>query len=68
MKANLRAALDKKGITNRAVCELLGISDKTLYNKISGATDFTIAEALLISKNLLPEYTMEYLFTPADAA
>jgi len=65
MKQNLRDALDNKRISNRAVCELLGVSEKTLYNKISGATDFTVGEALLIKNNLLPEYTLEYLFGTA---
>ncbi len=62
MKTNLKNALDNKRITNKAVCELLGISEKTLYNKMTGSTDFTVEEALLIVRNLLPEYTFEFLF------
>ncbi len=62
MKTNLRTALDSKRISNRVVCELLGISEKTLYNKMTGSTDFTVEEALLIVRNLLPEYTFEFLF------
>jgi len=62
MKNNLKTALESKRITNKAVCELLGISEKTLYNKITGSTDFTVEEALLIVRNLLPEYTFEFLF------
>lgn len=62
MKQNLRDALDRKRITNRAVCELLGVSEKTLYNKIAGDTEFTVSEALLIMRNLLPEYNIEFLF------
>ena len=68
MKQNLKSALERKGISNRAVCELLSISEKSLYNKITGATDFTVSEALMIMRNLLPEYTMEYLFMSSDAA
>ncbi len=68
MMSNLKAALDRKGITNRAVCELLKVSEKTFYNKIHGDSDFTVSEALMIMRNLLPEYTLEYLFTADDAA
>lgn len=65
MKQNLKAALEAKRITQKTVCELLGVSEKTLYNKLTGATDFTIDEAILIVRNLLPEYTYEYLFGSA---
>lgn len=64
MKAHLKTALDNKRISNKVVCELLGISEKTLYNKMTGSTDFTVEEALLIVRNLLPEYTFEFLFEP----
>ena len=62
MKSNLKRALESKRITNHAVCEMLGISEKTLYNKMSGSTEFTVEEALKIVRNLLPEYTFEFLF------
>lgn len=65
VKKNLRTALDAKKISNRAVCELLGVTEKTLYNKMMGHTDFTVSEAILIVRNLLPEYTYEYLFSSA---
>ena len=39
---------------------LLGISEKTLYNKLSGVTEFTIGEFQKL-KTLLPEYDVLYL-------
>jgi len=62
MMENLRTCLERKMISNQAVCELLGISAKTLYNKLNGATEFTLGEALSIHDNLLPEYSLRYLF------
>ena len=67
MKMNLRKALEAKNISQRAVCELLGVSEKTLYNKMTGATEFTVEEAIKIVQNLLPEYTYEYLFATQAA-
>lgn len=62
MHENLKKALEDKKITNKAVCQLLGISEKTLYNKIMGETEFTVQEAMMIVENLLPEYRFKYLF------
>ena len=61
-QSNLQTALDHKGITDKAVCSLLGISQKSLYNKKTGATEFTVGEAIKIVDNLLPEYRFQYLF------
>ncbi|MBR3740409.1 MAG: hypothetical protein IKN04_08090 [Clostridia bacterium] len=68
MRENLRNALAKKMISDQTVCELLGISRKTLYNKITGASDFTLEEALSIAENLLPEYNLRYLFARVKTA
>ena len=62
MLANLNNELRRKNITQNAVARMIGVTDKTLTNKLSGATEFTVNEAFLIRKNLLPEFTMAYLF------
>lgn len=62
MFANLCTELKRKGITNRAVANLIGCSEKTLWNKLSGTTEFTLSEVLLINENLLPEFELRYLF------
>ena len=64
MLGNLIAALDHKKISTLAVAQLLGVTEKTAYNKIYGNTDFTLPEALMLKANLLPEYDLYYLFTP----
>lgn len=63
MYHNLVHELKKKNITNKVVAELIGISEKTFYNKVSGATEFTLTEAMSINDNLLPEFKLGYLFT-----
>lgn len=55
-------ALIKKGIGPKAVAALLGVTEKTAWNKLNAQTEFAISEALTIKKELLPEYDIEYLF------
>ena len=40
----LKKFLDKKGLTCRMCAAEIGISEKSMYNKISGVTDFTYSE------------------------
>lgn len=63
MYANLANELRNKKITNRVIAELIGCDEKTVFNKLSGKSDFTITEGLLIRHNVLPEFDMDYLFT-----
>lgn len=62
MLENLNSALQRKNVTQDAVAKTLGISRKTLTNKLNGSTSFTIDEAFSVQHNFLPEYTMDYLF------
>lgn len=63
MYDNLVTELRRKNITNKAVAELIGTSEKTVFNKINGVTEFTVPEAMAIRNNLLPEFRIGYLFT-----
>lgn len=65
----LKRVLESKGMTIKGSAELLGISEKTLYNKIVGVSEFTYGEVKKL-RTLLPEYNMDFLLTetPADAA
>ena len=66
MLANLSHELRRKNITQNVVARMIGVSDKTLTNKLNGTTEFTINEAVTIRNNLLPEFTMDYLFATDD--
>lgn len=62
MKSNLQEALRKKGITIKEYAEFLGISEKSVNNKLSGKTDFRYREFLKTCSLLFPEYNSQYLF------
>lgn len=42
--------------------DLLRISEKTLYNKITGASEFTYGEVRKL-RVMLPEYNLDFLLT-----
>lgn len=65
MYKNLIEILRKKGITNRAYAEYLGITEKSVWNKLQGKTEFTLGEAQRTCL-LLPEYKLDYIFTPEE--
>lgn len=58
----LKRVLEAKGMTVKGSAELLGISEKTLYNKITGATEFTYGEVKKL-RVILPEYNLDFLLT-----
>ena len=61
----LESALDTRGISKKSCAELLGISEKTLYNKLAGVTEFTYGEVRRL-RSFLPEYNIDYLLGEAD--
>lgn len=61
----LKQALDARGITQKSCAELLGISEKTLYNKLSGSSEFTYSEVKRL-RAFLPEYNIDYLLAELD--
>lgn len=62
MLNNLKTVLKTKRITNKAFAEFLGVSEKSVQNKLDGCTEFTYSELKKICKFLLPEYNPDYLF------
>lgn len=62
MLRNLKRALDEKNISLRAFSAFLGLSEKSVWNKINEKTCFSYPEAAKVSKELFPEYNTDYLF------
>lgn len=58
----LKRLLDGTSIGSDGYAKLLGIANKTLYNKLLGKTAFTYPEYLEL-KRILPEYNVDYLLT-----
>jgi len=61
MYLNLRYQMCKQGITPKMLAEELNLSEKSICNKLSRRTDFTITEANYISKRL--KHSASYLFS-----
>jgi transcriptional regulator with XRE-family HTH domain len=53
--------LRRKNITNKEFADVLGVSEKTVVNKLSGQTEFTYSE-IKKARTVFPEFTPEYLF------
>lgn len=71
MFGNLRAEMARNKITGIDIADALNMSHQSFYNKMSGETDFTLKQMLVIQEHLRfvnPEekehYTLDYLFTP----
>lgn len=62
MFRNLVKEMRSKGVTYGNLAKVLGVSEKTVWNKLSGQTDFTLAEVRIICETLFPEFRMDYLF------
>ena len=68
----LRKVLDAKGISTKACASVVRVSEKAMYNKIVGASEFTYSEASRL-REILPEYNLDFLLSeeatpPAESA
>lgn len=50
------------GVKKKDIAQLLGVSPKTIWNKLRGANDFTFGEAVKIKNRFFPEVPIEQLF------
>ena len=62
MALKLKKVLEDRGRSPKEYSTLLGISEKSLYNKLYGKTEFTVKEFQKL-KTILPEYDILYLMT-----
>lgn len=62
MNARLIQALKQKGVRQEDVAHLLGCTDRTIRNKLSGRTEFTVREALMIRDDIFPDFSIRELF------
>lgn len=56
----------KRGIKKSAIAKHLGISERALYNKLSGVASFTWEEVLAINTCFFPDFDPTSLFTRAE--
>ena len=67
MFSNLRAELTRHNIKSKDLAVALGVSEKTVSNKLYGRSEFTLSEINAIS-NLLPDCVLSYLFQKSEGA
>lgn len=65
MLSNLRTALSHERYTARFMADYLGISEKSVSNKLQGKTEFNLSEYQKLCK-LLPKYSASWLFYDAE--
>lgn len=58
----LEAQLAKRGCYKMELAKLLGIMPRTLRNKLSGISHFTVEEAVWIQENWFSDKTVNELF------
>ena len=58
----LAGEMAARGITRKQVFERLGITESSLHRKMHGKTEFTLAEALMIHREFLPNMDFVTLF------
>ena len=68
MYRELLGEMVKRGITRNEIAQKLGITPKSLFNKINGKTEFTWKEVKAIRKIVAPEKTLEELFKEVENA
>lgn len=66
MFKNLKEALRTKGITLKSYAEFLGVTEKTLQNKLNGITEFTFSEVEKTTRILFTEFKWDYLFSKEE--
>lgn len=63
----LKKTLEDSPIGIKGYAKLLNMSDRTLYNKLIGASDFTYPEYQKL-RSLLPKYNIDYLLTSEQSS
>lgn len=68
---NLAAEIAKRGVKKSSIASALGISGRTLYNKMAGLAPFTWSETCTIQHVFFPDMDKDELFrsredTPAN--
>ena len=63
---NLVGEIAKRGIKKSVIAERIGISERTLYNKLYGIAEFTWPEIRTINSCFFPDMDKDTLFALAE--
>ena len=61
MYNNLRAEMTRHNVSAQTVADLLGKTVKTVRDKLTGRSDFTLGEIVAIRADLFPDLSLDYL-------
>ncbi len=67
MRDFLEYRMNQENVSRSDLQKLLDVSEKTIRNKISGATDFTWGEVRKIRNTFFPDDDFEELFKQTDS-
>lgn len=62
MHRNLKAEMIRANLSVKKLAMLLGITERSLRNKINGKTEFSLNEALKVRNTISPSMGLEELF------
>lgn len=63
MFPNLQAEIVRNGFVKRSIAESIGVSPRSLTNKLNGRTEFTRSEMITIREEYFPNASANYLFS-----
>mgnify|MGYP000406834408 FL=1 len=66
MRAYLEYRMKQENVSRADIQNLLGVSEKTVRNKLSGETDFTWGEVRKIRNNFFPKDDFNKLFEQTE--
>lgn len=59
---NLLTEMKKRGVSKKEIKNILGCSDGTISDKLSGEIEFTVPEVIKIRRELFSDLSIDYLF------
>lgn len=65
---NLLAEMARYNVSNADIQRILNCSAKTVTNKLTGVTEFTIPEGFKIRNAFFPGLRLDYLFATSESA
>lgn len=63
MLCNLKAEMARRSISILDIAKEIGRTDRSVREKISGRTQFSVPDATAIRDKFFPGFSLEYLFT-----
>lgn len=66
MYKNLKAEMARHDVKNLDIAKTINKDPRTVTNKITGVTEFTIEETFRIKDTFFPKLELEYLFEQTE--